>query len=380
MIYLDNAATTKPYHKTKQILVDYTYELFFNPSSVYLPAFEVKKQLKEAKQNLGKLLGCSEEELTFTSGATESNNLFLQGVVSSNKKEEFIFNLGEHSSVYEVANFIKSKGYTVHFAPLNKNGQVNVEELVNLVNENTKLVSVMHVSNETGVINNIKTITQQVKQKNPKTLVHSDGVQAFGKLPVNVKTSGVDAYTISSHKIHGPKGVGALYVKKGINVKALILGGGQEKNVRSGTENVAGIFAFCESANIITSNIIENYKRVETLKETFITALNALENVKITSLGKEYSPYILSVNIEGIKGEILVHMLQKEGVLASTGSSCSSNSKYFGNRVLQAMGQTLEEVKGNVRISFSEQTTEEEVVKASKIFVTTVNTLKKKIA
>jgi len=380
MIYLDNAATTKPYEEILTEALTYVNEHYYNPSSVYLPAFEVKKVLQAKKQQLAKLLGASYDEIIFTSGATESNNLFLQGVVTSNKKEEYIFSLGEHSSVYEVANFIKGKGYTVHFAKLLKTGQVDLEHLLSLVNENTRLVSVMHVSNETGAVNDIKLITSAVKQKNKNTLVHSDGVQAFCKLSVNVKNLGVDAYTISGHKIHAVKGVGALFIKSGVFVRATIFGGGQEDNRRSGTENVLGIMSLVNSAQKMHENRELNYENALSLKTEFKKQLASLEGVVVHVEDNISSPYILSLSILGIKSEILVHMLAKYGVLISTGSSCSSNSKYSGNRTLEAMGKTKEEVMGSVRISFSQFNTLDEVKLASELFIKLVNELRSKIA
>ena len=379
MIYLDNAATTKPFDDTLKESIDYTYENFYNPSSVYLPAFEVKKYIKEEKQQLKNILGVNEGEIVFTSGATESNNLLLQGILTSNKKEEYIFSLGEHASIYEVANIIKSKGYTVHFAKLTKNGQVDIEHLLSLVNLNTRLVSIIHVSNETGAINDIKTIVKLVKQKNSKTLVHSDGVQAFSKINVNVFDLGLDAYTISGHKIHALKGIGALYIKKGVNIKPIIFGGGQEENLRSGTENVLGILSLVKSATKLQYKLKENYDKVKNLKTLFLNELKTLNNIVLHAQNDTVSPYIISLSILGIKSEILVHMLEKKGVLVSTGSSCSSNKKQAGNRILEAIGCSKEEVLGSIRVSFSEFNEPEEVKTAGKIFKDAVNELLEKI-
>ncbi|MDD4211679.1 MAG: cysteine desulfurase family protein [Clostridia bacterium] len=380
MIYLDNAATTKPYDKVLEVLKAYNTHFYFNPSSAYLEGFEVKKAVNKARELLASLLGCNKQELYFTSGATEANNLFLQGVITSNKKDEYIFNLGEHSSVYEVANFIKSKGYTVHFAKLLPSGQVDLEYLKSLVNANTKLVSVMHISNETGAINDIKDIVRAVKSINSKTLIHCDGVQACGKINVNINNLGVDSYVVSSHKIHGPKGVGAIFVKEGVNIKPLILGGGQESGIRSGTENVAGIIAFSESAKLIIENMDANHKKVTALKNLFLENIKDKLSVKFNGLEDENSPYILSLSLAGIRGETLVHLLQKRGVIVNTGSSCSSNAKRAGNRVLEAIGLNKEEVSGSIRISFSEFNTEEEVIASCKIFIEEVLGLIKKVS
>jgi cysteine desulfurase len=378
MIYLDNAATTKPYDDIVNNALQFTSNHYYNPSSVYVNAFEVKKQLQQKKAEFAALLGAKREEIVFTSSATEANNLFLQGVVTSNKKDEFVFGAGEHASVFEVAKALKQKGVVVHFAKLLENGQVDETHLISLVNENTRLVSVMHVSNETGAINDVKTLTQKIKQKNSSTLVHCDGVQAFGKIKVNVQRLGVDAYVVSGHKIHAVKGIGALFLKAGVNVTAQMLGGGQEDNLRSGTENVFGIITLVESAKRMVENLEQNHQKVTQLNDLFVTELTKNSEVVIHS-AKTASPYIISFSVLGVKSEILVHMLAKEGVLVSTGSSCSSNSKVAGNRTLEAMGKTKTEVLGSLRVSFSEYNTVEEVTTAVKTISNTIKKLKDKL-
>ncbi|MGD9900921.1 MAG: cysteine desulfurase family protein [Spirochaetales bacterium] len=380
MIYLDNAATTQVYDSSLKFLEKYNKYDYYNPSSVYKEGLSVKNELQTAREELATLINASANEITFTSGATEGNNLILQGLISGNKRQEFVFSAGEHSSVQAVADFIKSKGYTVHFAKLLPSGQVDIEHLKSLINENTSVVSIMHISNETGAINDLKHIVKEVKNINRGVLVHSDGVQAFGKIKINVKDLGVDAYVVSSHKIHGPKGVGAVYIRSGVNVKPLILGGGQEKGLRSGTENVAGILAFVNSAKIINENLEKNYKRAQQLKNNFIDDIKVLKDVKLNSVGDEHSPYILSLSVNGIKSEILIHMLQTKGVLISNGSSCSSNSKRAGNRVLEELGLEKSYIIGSVRVSFSELNTLDEIHLAGTLFVEEVNSLRKMIA
>jgi|LGVF01.2.fsa_nt_gb cysteine desulfurase len=381
MIYLDNCATTKVLSTSIKVLEKFNSELFYNPSSVYTEGVSIKNNLKSARQTFSGMLNANADEIIFTSGATESNNLCVQGVISGNKKSEYIFNAGEHSSVYNTANFIKQKGYTVHFVGLLADGQVDLEHLVSLVNQNTVLVSIMHVSNETGAVNDLKTISERVKQINNKTYFHADGVQAFTKIKVNVKALGVDMYTASSHKIHGPKGAGLLYVKKPINLKPIMFGGGQEGGDRVGTENVAGIMAFENSAKKMLENMTDNYEYVKELKQDMLSYIEKnVENIKINSqIDASFSPYILNLSIKFIKGEILLHMLQKEGILISTGSSCHSNSKRSGNRVLEAMGVDKRYIAGTIRISFSFDTTKEEVETASRIIVENINKLRKMI-
>ncbi len=372
MIYLDNAATTKMYEECADIYKEYACNSFYNPSAEYRVALEIAKKINQVRDLILKKLGASKGNIVFTSGATESNNLAILGS-KRNGKYEYIFSQGAHPSVYNVANELKRQGFIVHFVGLNSNGQVDYDKISSLINENTRLVSVIHVNNETGAVNDLKKISLMIRQKSKNVLFHVDGVQAFCKIAFNLDELDVDLYTISSHKFHGPKGVGALYVKNINALKPIVFGGGQENGYRSGTENVSGIIAMGKAIEMI--NIEDNYKKIESLRNNFLSNLKNVEGVKITA---GQSPYILSISFKGVNGETLMRALQDKGVLVGKGSACSS--KKSGNRVLESMGIPLEEIKSHIRVSFSELNTLEEVEEASKIIVNVYNDIREKIS
>ena len=378
MIFLDNASTTK-INKQVNDLIYSTNELdFYNPSALYEPSIKVQEKIEEARLTIGNILNIEPQNIIFTSGATESNNTAIKGFITSNKNAEYIFSEGEHPSVYEVANQLKNLGYKVLFAKLNKSGTLDIDYFKSLLSSNTHFVSVMHVSNETGAINNIKELVALTKQVNPNSFFHCDGVQAVGKISVNIKDLGVDLYTLSSHKFHGPKGVGLLYVKNLNKFKPYILGGGQQQARRSGTENISGILATALALKLSNSNIQENYKNVENYRNIFIQKISKeLSNFKINQ-AENNSPYILSVSFKNLKGEVILHMLEKYGILIGTGSACSS--KKSNNRILQSMNVDKSYILGSIRISFSNDNTLEEINYASDKLIEVVKELSQKVA
>ncbi len=355
MIYLDNAATTKMFEGAASEYKKFACELFYNPSSFYREGRKVKECLESARKSLLSKLGATQGDIIFTSGATESNNLAILGS-RRNGSWEYIFSMGEHPSVYNVAKELERQGAIVHYVPLLANGKVDIDKIENLLNEKTRLVCVMHVSNETGAVNDIATISKIVKSKS-NALLHVDGVQAFNKIKFSISDLGADTYTISAHKFHGPKGVGALYVKNKNGLKNIVFGGGQEGNLRSGTENVAGIMAMKWANEQI--DIEKNYKNTLQLKNTMVDLLSKDKNIKIIETD---SPYIMSVSFKGVKGETLARALQDEGVLVSTGSACST--KKMGNRILESMGIKQDEVLSSIRISFNAYMDRKEIVEA----------------
>ena len=359
MIYFDNSATTQTFKEVAKFVEDCSVNLYYNPSSVYGPAIEAKNKLNEARAKMLKFLGASQSDnLYFTGSATEANNLILNGLARKNKK--ILVSIGEHPSVFETAKNLKNTGFNVEFINLRKDGRIDVEHLKTLLDEDVGLVSFMHVSNETGAINDIASISKLIKQKVPQCLVHCDGVQAFCKINVNLSNTNVDAYTISSHKVHGPKGVGAFYLRKGINLKPSVFGGGQEFSIRPGTENLPGILGFVLASEIMNSKLEENFKHASKLKNYMISLLNKkCSDFVINSNIEQSSPYILSVSFKGVKGEVLLHSLEQNEIYVSTGSACSS--KLSGNRILSAMGEPQQVINGNVRFSFCEQNTTQEV-------------------
>ncbi len=363
MIFLDNASTTKIYDESLKEYVFQSEQNYFNASSLYKAGSDVLKQINKARETIIKLLGGSSfDNLIFTSGATESNNMAINGVLRKNMGK-LVFSYAEHPAVFNVAKELEKQGYKVEFVKLTKDGIVDEKDYISKL-DGASFISIMHVCNETGAVNDIKNLVKLAKQKNKDIIFHCDGVQAFGKIPVNVYDLGVDLYTISSHKIHGPKGVGALYVRKGINLKPSVFGGGQEFGIRSGTENTCGILAFKKSAEIICKNLKSNYDKVLTLKQEFLKELTTNFNVKINS-NDFCSPYIISFSIPKVKAETILHMAEQEGVLISNGSACSS--KHTDNRILKNMGIDDYYIQSSVRVSFSEFNTIDEVISAAQI-------------
>lgn len=347
--YLDNAATTKVFDEEFDLMRKNNDESFFNPSASYSNTLKI---LNDSRKQISDILRGSAGKLYFTSSATESNNTVFQGV-HLRAGDVVLISLGEHPSVYNSAHSLESKGIIVKDIKLDKFGKIDEEDLRKNLNEKVKLVSIIHVSNETGVVNDVKQLAQMIKAFNKNILVHSDGVQAFGKIKINLQDLGVDMYTISSHKIYAPRGIAGLWIKNGIVVDTLLYGGGQEDGFRSSTENVAGAVAFSYAATKVFKELQQNYDKVLNLKNNFVSRL---KNSQVSQFLKFNSnedcvPYILSISVSGIKGEVLVRGLEMDKVYISTGSACSS--KKAGNRILEAMGVSQDDVVGSIRVSFS---------------------------
>ena len=371
MIYLDNAATTKMEHECSEIIQKYNEDLYFNPSALYNVSNNLMKKIDEAKKNIIHSLGGDESaNLIFTSGATEANNLAIFGS-SSQKQKTYLFGVGEHPAVYNTAVALSNKGFDVKFIPLNSMGEIDIQAFKKLMTKDVCFVSVMLVNNETGAINDIKSIRHIIDSVNTNTKLHVDAVQAFCKIPFNIKDYGIDLCTISAHKIHGPKGIGALYIAPNVNIKNITYGGGQEKGLRSGTYNVSNIMAFEKAVSISIKDLNKNLDYVKTLKQKFLDNLSPI-NDKIIING-DGSPYILSISIDGIRGETVLHMLEVENIIIGTGSACSSNK--VENRVLQNLGRTKSQILGSIRISFSKFNTLQEVDIASKTLVNVIQKL-----
>lgn len=373
IIYLDNSATTKPFDEIKGIYQKCMVD-FYNPSALYGPAILERKKIELARKNICEKIGGENGTIIFTSGATEANNLAIGGINYAGGAE-LVISEGEHPSVYAKAKALELQGVNVKYVPLNQDGTVNFEILKKCVTNKTAMVSIMMVSNETGAINDIKQINKTIKSINPKVIFHVDGVQALGKLPIDLMDLGIDLFTISAHKIHGPKGVGALWIKSGTKLHQIIFGGGQESNMRSGTENVAGIFGFEYAVKKSIEDLENNYKIVASFKEQIIKELKD-QNIEFLINGAKTSPYILSICVPGIRGEVLVHELEKHNLYISTGSACSS--KKSDNRTLASMGRTVEQIKGAIRISFSAYDSNN-MQNVGKIIAAEIKQLKQKI-
>lgn len=358
MIYLDNASTTKMYDEVLDTYINISKENYYNASAMYSCGLNSKNLINNSRSCILKALGATNYDIIFTGSATESNNMVI--MTHANKKNKnFVFSISEHPSVYNVAKELEYKGLDVRYARLTKDGRVDIEHFKSVVDENTCFVSIMHVCNETGAVNNIKELVSIAKSKNKSVIFHSDGVQAFMKIPVNLANLGVDMYTISSHKVNGPKGLGALLIKKGANINPLIYGGGQENNKRSGTENVAGICAFAKAVEINNNNLSTEYDRISILKQKLYDGLKDIDNFVCYTNIDGFSPYILECSFVGVRAETMLHMLEESDILISNGSACSSKKQ--GNRILDGMGLSAKEVESSIRMSLGHETTNEDI-------------------
>ena len=363
MIYLDNAATTKPCAVAFEKATAYVTEKFYNPSALYKAGFAMQGELKKARSALlSKIADESAFELVFTSCGTESDN---QAIFSFARRGNAVTTAGEHSAVSAAFQELKTRGVAEpRIAPLNKDGSVNVEKLLALVDDKTSFVSVMHVNNEIGAINDINAIAKLVKAKNPRVIFHCDGVQAYGKIPFRLAKE-VDLYSVSAHKIGGLKGVGALIKRKSLVLPAYIIGGGQESGRRSGTENTFGIMQFVYAAEEKFATLKNDYTRLREYREKLWSALDKDVYTRLSS--ENGTPYILSIAAIGLRGEVLLHMADDKGLIVGTGSACSSNAKNRYSKVILACGYDEKTADGVLRISFSKDTTEEEIAQAAQI-------------
>lgn len=325
LIYLDNAATTKIYPNVAKTVMQASEEEFFNPSALYKPSVALSVKIKNARDFIKSSLKAPEGELYFLSGGTEADNTALFCTRKA-KGSRIIVGEGEHDAIFNSANQLAQQGYDVVFAPINSDGSINVVEFEKLLNDNVSLVSVMHVSNETGAVNDIAKLVKLTKRHSPKAVFHSDGVQAFGKIKVNLRALDVDLYTISAHKIHGPKGIGGLFVKKGTPIKPLIFGGGQEKGFRSGTENAPSILGFAEAVKTCFDNFDTDYSKKCAFRELLLAKLTKnIDDIVVLSPSENYAPNILTVAFKDARGEVLLHDIEDIGILVGIGSACSSH-------------------------------------------------------
>ncbi len=362
MIYFDNSATTKPDEECLRKAEKYLFENFFNPSALYAEGYNIQLEIRNARKSLLALIADpAENDLIFTSCGTEADNLAVFG---GGKRGNVVTTLGEHSAIFSAVNELKQRGIEVRFAQLNADGSVNAENLLSLVDEKTSLVSVIHVGNETGAVNDIESIAARVKSKNKYTLFHSDGVQAFGKIPFRM-TKNIDMYSVSAHKIGGLKGCGALIKRKNLILKPVIYGGGQESGLRSGTENVFGIMQFYFAAQKRFKKLEENFHHAEKLHKLMWERLDKQLFTRIS--GENCSPYILSVGADGLRGETILHEADDKGLIIGTGSACASHEKKRYSRVILSCGVKESLADGILRISFCPENTEEEVTEAAEI-------------
>ncbi len=382
-VYLDNGATTKPREEVINIMVKSMRENYGNPSSMHRKGVEVEKLLKKARRQVAKALGADERDIYFTSGGTESNNMAILGALEGNRRRgnHIITTKIEHPSVLNVFKSLEEKGYEVSYIDVGKNGVINIEEFKNSLRDDTVLISIMYVNNEVGTLQPIDNIISIIKGMKKKPLIHVDAIQAFGKIDFNVNKLKVDLMSISGHKIHGPKGIGALYVRKGTKLKSIFFGGSQEQGLRSGTENVPGILGLGAAAESVKKNLKTNTSKMIHLKTILLKAIkNKIEDIKINGSDLEGSaPHILNISFEGIRGEVLLHSLEQEGIYISTGSACSSKKKKVFSHVLKEMGLTDNQMEGAIRFSISHENTEDEIEYTIEKLVDIVGKLRKVI-
>ncbi|MCH5210747.1 MAG: cysteine desulfurase [Oscillospiraceae bacterium] len=362
-IYLDNAATTMPSSSAMEAMMK-SGEFFGNPSSLHGLGLKAEKLVEESRYAVAEKLNVKSENMLFTSGGTEANNTAVFGVANAKKKTgtRVITTKIEHPSVLQAFKKLETDGFDVRYIDVTPDGIIDLDSLYNELNEQTTLVSVMHVNNETGVIQPVEQVKEIMKDRAPNALLHSDCVQSFGKIDVNPKKMGADLVTVSAHKIRGCKGTGALYVSDMRMIRPTLYGGEQQKEMRPGTENVGGILAFGAAAKEIDTD--NSY--FITLRNTMKECLSDVPNIKINGSDEFNSGSILNISFLGIKAEILLHALEAKGVYVSTGSACSSH-KPQPSPVLTAMGCSKKEIEGAIRISFDRRTTLDEIRIAAQI-------------
>ena len=374
-VYLDNSATTKPYSEVVDTITHILNNNYANPSSLHLLGKKAEDSLKDARHTIARTLNCDDKCIVFTSGGTESDNLAIIGYAMANRKRgnRLITQKTEHMAVLQAFSFLESQGFEVCYLDVDENGLVDVDKLCQSIDDKTILVSIMHVNNETGAIMPIEEISRRIDHT--KCALHIDAVQSYGKIDINTRQIGAEMISISSHKIHGPNGVGALYIKDKTRINPIVFGGNQEGGMRSGTENLAGICGFAKAAEIKFKNMQSAKENITHLKQTLLDLIcQRIENVVVNS--PENSIYsILNVSFPGIKSEVLLHILESKGIYVSTGSACNSKKKL--NYVLKSMGITDNITDGAIRFSFSEFNTTEDIIYVADVLKKEVPLLRK---
>ena len=362
-VYLDNSATTRCYDIVGDTVYKVMCEDYGNPSSMHRKGVEAERYVRQTKETLAKLLKVQEKEIFFTSGGTESDNLALIGCARANQRagNHLITTSIEHPAILNTMQYLEQEGFRVTYLPVDETGRIRLQDLKEALCEDTILVSIMYVNNEIGSVQPIEEAVQMVKNYKRSILFHVDAVQGFGKYRIYPKRAGIDLLSISGHKIHGPKGIGALYINEKVKIHPIIFGGEQQKNIRSGTENVPGIAGLGVAAKEIYRNLDEKTAYMRELKQRFIEGVTRIEHTKVHGLCDERSaPHIISIGIAGIRSEVLLHTLEERGISVSSGSACASNHPAISG-VLRGIGTGKEYLDSTLRFSLSEFTTKEEI-------------------
>ncbi len=362
-VYLDNSATTRCFDEVAQLMMKIMCEDYGNPSSMHHKGVEAEHYVRHARETLAKILRVNEKEILFTSGGTESDNIALIGTAMANHRtgRHLITTRIEHPAVLQTMRYLEDQGFRVTYLPVDGQGKICLEDLEKAICKDTILVSIMHTNNEIGTLEPIAEAGELIKKINPNIVFHVDAVQGFGKFRIYPSRMKIDLLSVSAHKIHGPKGAGFLYVNNNIKISPIIYGGGQQKGMRSGTENVAGIAGLARAAELMYENLDEDMERLYRLREMFLQGVSRLEQVFVNGCeGREGASHIVSLSVRGVRSEVLLHALEERGIYVSAGSACSSN-KPMPSATLKAIGVEKDLLESTIRFSFSIFTTEEEI-------------------
>ena len=364
-VYLDNSATTKAFPEVAELVAKIMCEDYGNPSSLHLKGVQAERYIRYAKETLAKILKVNEKEIIFTSGGTESDNLALIGCAMANRRagNHLITTRIEHPAVLQTMKYLENLGFQITYLPVDHNGLISLEDLRKSIRPDTILVSVMHTNNEIGALEPIAEIGQLLKSLKPNVLFHVDAVQGFGKARIYPKKMGIDLLSVSGHKIHGPKGVGFLYISDRVKIHNISYGGGQQKNLRSGTENVPGIAGLAKAAEIMYAHLEEDVDKLYGLKTYFVDGLKQLPDIRINGIsGRNSAPHIISVSVRGVRSEVLLHALEDKGIYVSAGSACAANKPQTeASSTLNGIGLEKELAGSTIRFSMSVYTTKEEL-------------------
>lgn len=362
-VYLDNSATTKCLPEVAALMTHIMCEDYGNPSSMHRKGVESEKYVRYAKEVIAKCMKVQEKEILFTSGGTESDNIALIGGAYANYRagRHIITTRIEHPAVLQTCAYLEEQGFAVTYLPVDTNGVIRLADLEKAMTKNTILVSIMHTNNEVGAVQPIEQAGELIKRMNPNTLFHVDAVQGFGKFRIYPKRMHIDLLSVSAHKIHGPKGVGFLYINEKAKVRPIIFGGGQQRGMRSGTENVPGIAGMAKAIEEIFVDFEPKINYLYGIKERFVKGVSAMDGVRINGpAGRDGAPHVVSVSIQGIRSEVMLHALEDKGIYVSAGSACSSN-KPSVSATLKAIGVEKQYLDSTLRFSFSLYTTEAEI-------------------
>ncbi len=364
-VYLDNSATTRTFPEVAELMSKIMCEDYGNPSSMHNKGVQAERYVRYGRETLAKILKVNEKEIYFTSGGTESDNLALIGCAMANYRagKHLITTKIEHPAILQTMHYLEDQGFEVTYLSVNDKGQISLQELQNAMRKDTILVSIIHTNNEIGAVEPIAEAGRLIKSTNPSTLFHVDAVQGFGKYRIYPKRMGIDLLSVSGHKIHGPKGVGFLYIGEKVKIHNIIYGGGQQKNLRSGTENVPGIAGMAKAAEMLYNHLEEDAERLYSLKDYFCEGLRKIPDIRINNPeGMEGAPHIVSLSVAGVRSEVLLHALEDKGIYVSAGSACSSNKPHTaGSATMKAIKLPEEFLDSTLRFSMSVYTTREEL-------------------